>query len=52
MSEMTIKDFTVAYGMTEASPLVLNTRIGDSFETVTTRVGRVMPNIEIKVVDD
>lgn len=44
MKVMTFRNFTVAYGMTEASPLVLNTRFGDSFETITSKVGRVIPN--------
>ena len=41
---MNIENLTVSYGMTEASPVVLQTRIGDSFKTITETVGRIYPN--------
>jgi fatty-acyl-CoA synthase len=42
---------TICYGMTETSPVSTQTRVDDSFEHKVGTVGRVMPHLEIKVVD-
>jgi fatty-acyl-CoA synthase len=46
-----IEEITIAYGMTETSPVSTQTRTDDSFEHKVGTVGQVMPHLEIKVVD-
>ncbi len=43
---------SITYGLTEASPGVTMTRFDDSVEDRVETVGRVMPDQEIRVVDD
>ncbi len=49
MSEMHSRDITIAYGLTEASPVMTQTRTEDSLEVKVGTVGRELPNIEVKV---
>jgi fatty-acyl-CoA synthase len=46
-----IEGMTIAYGMTETSPVSTQTRPADTFERKTGTVGRVMPHLEIKIAD-
>jgi fatty-acyl-CoA synthase len=46
-----IEEMTIAYGMTETSPVSTQTRTDDSFEHKVGTVGQVMSHLEIKVVD-
>lgn len=46
-----IEQMTICYGMTETSPVSTQTRVDDSFEHKVGSVGRVGPQLEIKVVD-
>jgi fatty-acyl-CoA synthase len=46
-----IDEMTICYGMTETSPVSTQTRTDDSFDHMVGTVGRVGPNLEIKVVD-
>jgi len=46
-----IEEMTIAYGMTETSPVSTQSRTDDSFDHKVGTVGRVMPHLEIKVVD-
>jgi fatty-acyl-CoA synthase len=46
-----IDEITIAYGMTETSPVSMQTRTDDSFEHKVNTVGRVGPHLEIKIVD-
>ena len=48
---MNMKDITICYGLTEASPVMTQTRVNDSIEQRTQTVGRAMPEIEVRVVD-
>jgi fatty-acyl-CoA synthase len=41
----------IGYGMTETSPVSLQTALSDSFERRISTVGRVHPHLEIKIVD-
>ncbi len=41
-----------AYGLTESSALVTTTRVGDSEETVARTTGRVIPDVEVRIVDE
>jgi fatty-acyl-CoA synthase len=51
MTEMHMEGVAIAYGMTETSPVSTQTRADDDVERRTGTVGRVMPHIEIKVID-
>lgn len=49
--EMHCSELTIAYGLTEASPVISQTRTDDSLEIRVTTVGRAQPHTEIKIVD-
>jgi len=51
ITEMHMAEVGIAYGMTETSPVSTQTRADDDLERRTATVGRVMPHLEIKVVD-
>ncbi|WP_225808169.1 AMP-binding protein [Streptomyces spinosus] len=51
VSEMHMEQVSICYGMTETSPVSLQTRIEDDLEHRTATVGRVLPHLEVKVVD-
>ena len=51
ISEMNMAEVTIAYGMTETSPVSTQTRKDDSLERRTGTVGRVHPHVEVMVVD-
>ncbi|WP_042367219.1 AMP-binding protein [Streptacidiphilus neutrinimicus] len=51
MAEMGMTEVTIAYGMTETSPVSTQTRPDDSLEHRVSTVGRVHPHVEVKVVD-
>ncbi|MEJ7648964.1 MAG: AMP-binding protein [Nakamurella sp.] len=46
-----IDEMTIAYGMTETSPVSMQTRTDDSFDHKVGTVGRVTPHLEVKIVD-
>ena len=48
---MHMPEVGIAYGMTETSPVSTQTATDDSLDRRTGTVGRVMPHIEIKIVD-
>ncbi|GAC1520998.1 MAG: AMP-binding protein [Vulcanimicrobiaceae bacterium] len=45
-------EVTICYGMTETSPVSLQTAVDDPLEKRTATVGRVHPHLEVKIVDD
>jgi fatty-acyl-CoA synthase len=51
ITEMNMEEVTIAYGMTETSPVSTQTRKDDSLERRTSTVGRVHPHVEVMVVD-
>jgi fatty-acyl-CoA synthase len=51
MNEMHMGEVGICYGMTETSPVSVQTRADDDVERRTSTVGRVMPHLEIKIVD-
>ena len=51
VAEMNMSEVAIAYGMTETSPVSTMTRVDDDLARRTETVGRVMPHIEVKVVD-
>jgi fatty-acyl-CoA synthase len=48
---MHLSEITIAYGMTETSPVSFQTTPDDPIERRTATVGRVQPHLEVKVVD-
>jgi len=51
VSEMNMSEVTIAYGMTETSPVSTQTSFDDPLERRVSTVGRVHPHVEIKIVD-
>ena len=51
ISEMHMSEVTIAYGMTETSPVSFQTTTTDPLEKRVTTVGRVQPHLEVKLVD-
>jgi len=49
MGEMHMTDVTIAYGLTESSPVMTQTRTEDSIEVKVGSVGRELPGVEVKV---
>ena len=49
IDKMNMKDITIAYGLTEASPVMTQTRTSDSLEVKVHTVGRELPGIEVSV---
>ncbi|WP_286829961.1 MULTISPECIES: AMP-binding protein [Kordiimonas] len=52
ISDMHMSECTIAYGMTETSPVSFQTARGDSVERRTSTVGRIHPHAEVKVIDE
>jgi fatty-acyl-CoA synthase len=42
---------TIAYGMTETSPVSFQSSRGDPLELRVSTVGRIQPHLEVKIVD-
>jgi fatty-acyl-CoA synthase len=51
VNEMHMSEVSIAYGMTETSPVSCQTRVDDDLERRTATIGRAAPHVEIKVVD-
>ena len=51
MEKMYCRDITIAYGLTEASPVITQTRTDDSIAQRVGTVGAALPEIEVKIVD-
>ena len=51
ISDMNCSEITIAYGLTEASPVFIQTSTDDSIERRVSTVGRKMPEVEVKVAD-
>ncbi|MDP6444683.1 MAG: AMP-binding protein [Pirellulaceae bacterium] len=51
IDRMGARQMTIAYGQTEASPVVTQTRVGDPLELRVETVGRPIPDVEIKIID-
>ncbi|WP_291713550.1 AMP-binding protein [Bradyrhizobium sp.] len=50
-SEMNMREVTIAYGMTETSPVSFQSAVDDPMERRVSTVGRIHPHVEVKVVD-
>jgi fatty-acyl-CoA synthase len=51
MALMNVRDITIAYGMTETSPVSFQTGLDDPIERRVATVGRIHPHLECKIVD-
>ena len=51
VSAMHMSEVTIAYGMTETSPVSFQSHVDDPLEKRVSTVGRIHPHVEVKVVD-
>ncbi len=51
VEDMNMSGVSIAYGMTETSPVSCQTRAEDDLDRRTATIGRVHPHVEIKIVD-
>ncbi|WP_457576531.1 AMP-binding protein [Desulfomarina sp.] len=51
IDRMHMTEITICYGLTEASPVITQTLPSDNMQRRTETVGKVMPHIEMKIVD-
>ena len=50
--DMHMTEVTIAYGMTETSPVSFQSATDDPLDKRVTTVGRILPHLEVKIVDD
>jgi len=50
-NEMNMGEVTIAYGMTETSPVSFQSAVDDPLERRVSTVGRIHPHVEVKIVD-
>ncbi|MBA2841087.1 fatty-acyl-CoA synthase [Methanococcus maripaludis] len=51
MSDMYMREITISYGLTEASPVFTMTSVDDPLEKRVESVGKAMPHCEVKIID-
>jgi len=51
IDKMHMREVTIAYGMTETSPVSFQSSRSDSVERRVSTVGRVLPHVEVKILD-
>ena len=52
VAAMNMREVTIAYGMTETSPVSFQSAADDPIERRVSTVGRVHPHVEVKIVDE
>ena len=52
VERMHMGEVTIAYGMTETSPVSFQSDVGDPVERRVSTVGRIHPHLEVKIVDE
>lgn len=50
-SQMNMREVTIAYGMTETSPVSTQSAVDDPVDRRVSTVGRVQPHLEVQIVD-
>lgn len=50
--DMNMEEVTIAYGMTETSPVSFQSGTDDPIEKRVSTVGRIHPHVEVKIIDD
>src|ERR1700753_1553264 len=51
VAQMNLSEITIAYGMTETSPVSFHSSTEDPLERRVSTVGRILPHLEVKIVD-
>jgi fatty-acyl-CoA synthase len=51
IADMHMEEVAICYGMTETSPVSMQTRSDDDLDRRTSTVGQVHPHVEVKIVD-
>jgi fatty-acyl-CoA synthase len=51
ITDMNMAEVSIAYGMTETSPVSCQTRSDDDLDRRTATIGRAHPHVEVKIVD-
>ena len=51
IADMHIPEITICYGLTEASPVITQSRRGDPLDKRVSTVGQALPEVEVKIVD-
>ena len=51
VNQMHCRELTIAYGLTEASPVITQTTTDDPINLRVTTVGKALPHTEVKIVD-
>ena len=51
VGELHMREVTIAYGMTETSPVSFQSGVADPLERRVSTVGRIHPHVEVKIVD-
>ena len=51
VSDMGMDQVTIAYGMTETSPVSFQSAVDDPLDRRVSTVGRIQPHVEVKIVD-
>ena len=51
-SNMHVPEITIAYGMTETSPVSFQSATDDPLERRVSTVGKVQPHIQVKIIDE
>jgi len=51
VKQMNLREMTIAYGLTEASPVITQTTTSDPIELRVATVGKPLPQTEVKIVD-
>src|SRR5271168_4073302 len=51
VAKMNLAEITIAYGMTETSPVSFQSSTTDPLERRVSTVGRILPHLEVKIVD-
>lgn len=51
VDQMHCREMTIAYGQTESSPVITQTRFDDSIERRVSTVGKALPHTEVKIIN-
>lgn len=51
VDDLGAREITIAYGLTEASPVITQTRTDDPLELRVKTVGQPIPDVEVKIID-
>lgn len=51
VGRMNLREITIAYGMTETSPVSFQCAVDDPIERRVSTIGRVQPHLEVKIID-